>query len=368
MSSLGRISYSTSAVSLLIGLGMVAAANSAVAAVTVAPGYSLSVFAGPLAGSSAPDSIATVGADVFVGYGNGGNPDGSGGATSTIAEYTNKGAFVGSITVTGHNDGLRYDAATGQLWAIQNEDGNPNLVLINAKTLSPSAPLSFSSTPHGGGYDDVAFGQNGTYISASNPQSNPNTAPAIVSATVAGGTVNVAGVLSGAATATVINGGGTTTLNLQDPDSMVFSRTGALVLDSQADKQLVFVNGIGTVSQAVSVLNLPSTVDDTIFGGAGQQRLLFTDRGSGLVYALTGAFSFNQAISAADTLNEIVLVNPTTGAFTPLVTGLNGPHGEVLTDVVSSSVPEPAAWSTMLGGLFGAGALLRRRLVASART
>lgn len=357
MSLVGRSSYSVSALSLLMGLGLAAAASTA-AAVTAAPGYSLTVFAGPLAGSSAPDSIAVAGGDVFVGYGNGGAPDGTGGAMSQIAEYNGAGALLNIITVTGHNDGLRYNAATGQLWAIQNEDGNPNLVLINPKTLtSVGAPLPFSSTPHGGGYDDVAFGPNGTYISASNPQSNPNTAPAIVSAAIGGTVVNVTGALNGNAAASVINGGGTTTLNLQDPDSMTFAPSGALVLDSQGDQQLVYVNGVGTVSQAVSVLNLPSTVDDTAFAAGGSQRLLFADRDSGIIYALTGAFAAGQAVSAADTLNQIVLVDQSTGAFTSIVDGLNGPHGEAFT----SLVPEPTTWSMMIVGLLGVGALLRRR-------
>ena len=362
MSLLGRKSCPTSALSLVVALGVAAAAGSATAAVTVAPGYALSVFAGPLAGSSAPDSLATVGGNVFVGYGNGGAPDGSGGAMSTIAEYSAKGALLGTVAVTGHNDGLRYDAATGQLWAIQNEDGNPNLVLINPATLTAAAPLSFSATPHGGGYDDVAFGQNGAYISASAPTASPNTAPAIVSATISGGVVNVTGVLNGDATATVINGGGTTKLNLQDPDSLTFAPNGALVLDSQSDQQLVFVNGLANPSQAVSVLNLPSTVDDTAFAAGGRQRMLFTDRGSGIVYELTGVFGAGQAVSAADTLSQIVSVDLSSGAFTPLVEGLNGPHGEVFL----SGVPEPATWSTMIMGLFGAGVLLRRRPRAAA--
>src|SRR5258708_5751598 len=162
----------------LLTPGLIAAAGSATAAPVVASGYTLSVFAGPLAGSSAPDSIAVVGGDVFVGYGNGGAADGSGGAMSTIAEYNSAGAFLGSTTVVGHNDGLRFNAQTGQLWALQNEDGNPNLVLINPATLGTSSPLSFSSTPHGGGFDDIAFGPHGTFISASNPANNPNTGPA----------------------------------------------------------------------------------------------------------------------------------------------------------------------------------------------
>ncbi len=331
---------------------------SARAAPTAAPGYALSVFAGPLSGSSAPDSIAVVGQDVFVGYGNGGAPDGSGGAMSTIAEYTNKGTLVRTITVTGHNDGLRYDAANNRLWSLQNEDGAANVVFIDPTTGATSTPLTFAANPHGGGYDDVAFGANGTYISASNPLNNPNTAPAIVSATVGTSQIGVTGALAANATATVLNpGGGATTLNLQDPDSLIFAPDGRLVLDSQSDQQLVFVSDIGAASQSVSVLNLPTTVDDTVFGSAGRQRLLFSDTKSGLVYALTGVFGAGQAISAADTAGVVAAVNQTDGSFTDLVTGLVSPHGEAFT----STVPEPSAWVLMLVGFGLAGAAVRAR-------
>jgi hypothetical protein len=117
------------------------------------------------------------------------------------------------------------------------------------------------------------------------------------------------------------------------------------------------VNGIGTASQAVSVLNLPSTVDDTVFAGGGRQRLLFSDTPTGIVYALTGNFAGGQALSASDTLGQIEALNQTTGAFNPLVTGLGAPHGEALT----AALPEPTTWSTMIVGFFGAGAFLRRR-------
>jgi hypothetical protein len=331
-------------------------AAGASAAPTVAAGYALSVFAGPLAGSSAPDSIAVVGRDVFVGYGNGGAPDGSGGAMSTIAEYGPAGALLGTITVVGHNDGLRYDAQSGQLWALQNEDGNPNLVLINPATRTASSPLSFSGTPHGGGYDDIAFGPNGTYISASNPANSPNTGPAIVSVTLTPSQVAVTGsVLAGNATASVINpGGGTTTLNLQDPDSMIFAPDGRLVLDSQADQQLVFLSNVGNAMPSVSVLNLPTTVDDTVFGSGGLQRLLFSDRNSGTIYALTGVFGNGQAVSAADSANLIAALNLSNGDLTPLVSGLNSPHGEAFT-----AVPEPSSWAMMLIGFAGLGLVVR---------
>lgn len=341
----------------------VVAISSADAAVGVAPGYSLSVFAGPLAGSSAPDSIAVVGGNVFVGYGNGGAPDGSGGAVSTIAEYTGGGALVRTLTVAGHNDGLRYDAANNRLWSIQNEDGNANVVFIDPATGAASSALPFSSNAHGGGYDDVAFGAGGAYVSASNPQSSPNTAPAISLATVGSNSIGVTGVLNGIATATVLNpGGGTTTLNLQDPDSLIFAPDGRLVLDSQSDQQLVFVSNVGTSSQSVSVLNLPTTVDDTVFGSAGRQQLLFTDRGSGLIYSLTGVFGAGQAISAGDSANVIAAVSQIDGSFTDLVTGLEGPHGEAF----SSFVPEPSSWALMLVGFGLAGAAVRSRRMVRA--
>jgi len=176
--------------------GLAGAAPTA-AAPTAAKGYSLTTFAGPLAGSSAPDSIATVGNNVFVSYGNGGDPTGAGGAMSTIAKYSNHGVLLGTVTVAGHSDGLRYDAATGQLWSMQNEDASPTLVLINPKTLAATAPVPFSATPHGGGYDDVAFGAGGTFVSASNPGGNPNTGPAVVSVTRTASGVTVGDLMPG---------------------------------------------------------------------------------------------------------------------------------------------------------------------------
>jgi len=356
-------SISTRALSLAFAASL--AAVSAHAAPTAAPGYQLSIFASPLAGSSAPDSIAVVGSDVFVGYGNGGAPDGSAGAISTIAEYSVSGALLGQTTVVGHNDGLRYDAQTGQLWAIQNEDGNPNLVLVNPANLAKSSPLPFSTTPHGGGYDDVAFSADGTaYVSASNPAHNPNTAPAIVSVSLSATQALVnGGVLAGDAMATVINPpGGSTTLNLQDPDSLIFAPDGRLVLDSQGDKQLIFVRGVGSKSQSVSVLNLQDEVDDTVFARGGEQRLLFSDTGSGNIYALTESFGAGAAISAADVLNQIVGVNLGTGAFTPLVQGLDSPHGEALL----SAAPEPSTWALLIIGFGALGIIARQRKPAGA--
>ncbi len=348
----------------LAGVAALVSFVPATGAPQAAAGYTLSQFAGPLSGSSAPDSIAVAGNSVFVGYGNSGAPDGSGGAVSTIAEYNSGGSLVRTLSLAGHNDGLRYNAASGQLWAIQNEDGNANLVFINPKTGVASSPLTFAATAHGGGYDDVAFGPGGAaYISASNPLTSPNSAPAIGLVNLSGSPIGIGGVLNGNATATVINGGGTTTLNLQDPDSLIFAPNGQLVLDSQGDQQLVFVSNVGTPGQSASVLNLPTSVDDTVFGSGGRHQLLFADRGSGIIYALTGVFGAGQAFSAGDSANVIANVDLSTGAFTDLVTGLNGPHGEAF----GVAVPEPATWTLMMVGFGLLGVAARRGAARSTR-
>jgi hypothetical protein len=315
-------------------------------------------------GASAPDSVAVANGDVYVGYGNGGNADGSGGATSTIAQYNANGQLLGTTTVVGHNDGLKYNAATGQLWAIQNEDANPNLVLINPSTLTKSPSMSFSATPQGGGYDDVVFSPNGTFVSASNPANNPNNKPAIVGATISGGIVNVSPVLSGTAVATNINTGKPTTLNLQDPDSMTLAPNGNIVLDSQSGKQLVFVSNPGTAAQSASVLNLTNQVDDTQFASGGLQTLLIGDKGNNTVYALTGNFQAGAGYSAvasggATGTDFIGLLNATNGTFTSVLTGLFSPGGEAFLNV--SAVPEPATLALLGAGMVGLAAIRRRR-------
>jgi hypothetical protein len=75
------ISHPSALASCLAGALLLPAAALAAPPPTpvASPGFTVTVFAGPLAGSTAPDSIAIVGKHVWVGYGNGGAPDGSGG-------------------------------------------------------------------------------------------------------------------------------------------------------------------------------------------------------------------------------------------------------------------------------------------------
>jgi hypothetical protein len=167
----------------------------------VAP-YEVTVFATGNSTLSAPDSIAVVGNHVFVGYGDGHAPDGSDGKNSQVVEYRiDDGRAVHTYTVPGHNDGLKLDPATGLLWALQNEDGNSNLVIINTVTKEQKL-YTIGTGSHGGGYDDIVFRGCQVYFSASNPAHNPNTEQAIVTVRLGTTNVDVKEALAGDASAT----------------------------------------------------------------------------------------------------------------------------------------------------------------------
>ena len=262
---------------------------------TVTSPYKLSIFATAPSGLSAPDSIAVLGDYIFVGYGDNHKPDGSDGLSSQVVQYRMDGTIVFTYQVPGHNDGIKVDPRTNLVWAIQNEDANPNLVIINPVT-HRQKQFIFGPTPHGGGYDDVVFLGCRVFISASNPANNPNTGPAIVSAHLYGNMVEVQPVLAGNASAIDIPTDTSVQLNLKDPDSMTMDSLGNLVLDSQADQELIIVSNPGTTSQ--TALRLPLSiqtssgtsrvqVDDTNFTTSSQGFILFADKTLNVVYKLS---------------------------------------------------------------------------------
>jgi hypothetical protein len=219
---------------------------------------------------------------------------------------------------------------THLLWAMQNEDANPNLVIIDPKN-GTQKMYTFGPTPHGGGYDDIAFRGTDVFLSASNPSNNPNNAPAIVKAQISGGTVTVTPVLSGTATAIDIPTDTPVNLNLQDPDSMVFNPLGDLVLDSQADAELIIVHHVGFFDQTAYHLALTQNgaavqIDDTVFATSSHGVILVSDRDGETVYAISRElFSPSSAYSATPT--TVAALDPDTGVLTDIVTGMVSPHG-----------------------------------------
>ena len=324
--------------------------------VAVAP-YTISVFATSVPGSyTQPDSVAFLNGNVFVGYSNGVAKDGSDGKSSTIVEYTVTGTVVKMFSVPGHNDGLKANPETQQLWAMSNEDGNPSLTIIDVAA-GTQANYTFAATAHGGGFDDIAFRNGNIYLSASNPANSPNAAPAIVQAQISGTAVNVTPVLMGNSQATDLVTGSTVTLNLQDPDSMIFDPLGDLVLDSQADSELVLVHHPGAPDQKafrvpVTLAGAPQQVDDTVFATSPLGMILIADLGAETVYAINRtAFTPGAAFTSAQT--SVGKLDLDTGIITPIVTGLVSPHGMNFIDVPDFNISfDPGAVTVSRGSKF----------------
>jgi hypothetical protein len=308
--------------------------------VATAP-YKISVFANSPNGISQPDSIVQWHDSVIVGFQNHVAKDGTDHRSSTIVEFSVSGKVKRMFQVPGHNDGLRV-VGDEDLWALQNEDANPNLVVIELKT-GKAKQYQFAPTPHGGGYDDMVVKNGKVYITASNPNLDTmgnNVFPALVRASLSGDNVLLEPVFNGNSSATDIPTGQTVTLNLTDPDSMSIDPRGNIVLDSQADSELVFIRHPLTPEQTLGRLNITSsvtglggatiTLDDTAFAPHPKAFLLVTDVSAGVIYRIdSGIFRFEPgtAYSASDTLGLLGTLNLDNGFVTPIVTGFVSPRG-----------------------------------------
>src|ERR1017187_8240850 len=255
-------------------------------------GYSVSVFTKSVPGKyTKPDSIAVLDERIYIGYGDGNDPAGLYGKSNQIVEYDMSGRALFVYSVVGHNDGLKVNPYTHQLWAMQNEDGNPNLVIIDPETRHQSVYTFAAPPPHGGGYDDIVFRNGKAYFSASNPAMNPNAAPAIVEATFTGNSIEVVSALEGNATAKDVVTGASVTLNLQDPDSMTLTPSNDILLDSQGDSELVLLRRPGRSNQRVLVIPLSSPLgtpqaDDTLFIPSEEGFILMSDTPGDTVYMI----------------------------------------------------------------------------------
>jgi hypothetical protein len=336
-----RIFVST-AVWMIAGaaLGLLAPSLAGAQAKAIAP-YAVSVFATSPPNATQPDSIVSWGDNIIVGFQNHVAKDGSDGKSSTIVEFSAGGEVQRSFSVPGHNDGLRI-VGDGKLWALQNEDANPNLVVIDLES-GEQTPYQFAPTPHGGGYDDIVVVRGEVYLTASNPNLNApgvNVFPALARARLSNGNVLLEPVLNGNAAATDIASGATVSLNLTDPDSMTKDLKGNIVFTSQADSELVFVGHVGTSEQTVGLLGItstatgpggaPITIDDTAFVPPGAAYLLVSGVGSGIIYRIDRApfgFEPGQAYSASDTAGVVGTLNLDTGVLTPIVTGMSSARG-----------------------------------------
>lgn len=296
--------------------------------------YNVSLFAQGIVGLYwQPDSITFNSTAVYIGWGNNGHPGGGNAIPSTIIKYDFNGNILAQVNIIGHNDGLKINPQTGDVWSLQNEDGNANLQILDAQTLAIKQEFFLGTGPHGGGYDDITFLNGNVYFSCSNPTHNPNNEPAIVQFTSSGNNFTLTPILYGNASAIDIPTGQPVTLNLQDPDSMTYNFGGDIVLDDQGDGQLVMVRNPGQSNQSVYRVLLTengqmTTIDDTVFPTSSAGVMLVADTGGDAVYEITAPYlEPGSAYSASDTEGFVGRLEVETGVLTPVVTGLVSGHG-----------------------------------------
>jgi hypothetical protein len=314
------------------------------------------VFAtGAAVGGTAPDSVSIGGGSVWVEYGNGANstlPPGSDGS-STIVQYGLNGAILHTYSIPGSVDGMKYDPTTGMVWALQNQDDNSTLSIINPTTHAVSAPLSYGSPyVYGGGrgYDDVAFLNGKVYLSYNNPASAGD--PVLQ-------TLDQGNSPSGTLTThTVLTAGqeGVPFPPGPDTDSLKSTPSGQLVLTSGADGSFTLITHPGAANQTETIqvtsggANV-SNIDDVLFPTAASGTLYFTNTGGNDVLRLhlTGLSLDTPIVAIGGSVDELAFVNLTTGVATPLLNGLSSPHG------LDFAAPEPSTWAMMLLGFVGLG-------------
>lgn len=338
------------AAALTVGAAFLFNAEPALAAGPVAvPPYTITAFKGtPPTGATMPDDIAVSadGTDLWVGYGNGADPTGAKGSSNLVEYDIASGAVLQNLTIPGHLDGVKISPQTGMVWATQNEDGSPTLTIVNPKN-GKFETFKVTSSLITGGLDDLVFsGPSSAFVTASSQTSL--TAPVIVEISVKGkgkkSTPNVTSVLpqSPPTVWNVVTNKAETGDTIGDPDSMTIDPAGELVLEDRASDSLFIVRNPSATNPVlrvplalVTTPDVPLEVDDTIFtyslssGESSTAGTIFiTDTSANKIYLLTKPyFPSNEVYSAANVLNDVVLVDLNTGLVVPVASGFMGVHG-----------------------------------------
>ena len=291
-------------------------------------------------GATQPDSVTMGDGSIWIEYGNGADATGkqANGGSSTIVRYDMQGNVQATLTLPGSIDGLKYDPVSKQVFALKNQDANSLLYLIDPTTNRASGPLSYdsgyvygSASQHG--YDDVAFAEGKVFVTPTNPT---NTGDPVVQMLDNGNSP------SGPLTTTTILRLGDTGRNLTtgqvnqplpvaDPDSLKTLADGSLILTSDHDASLTIISDPGTSRQTASFVTLPagsSGLDDAVIPTASMGTFIIANDGANDVLKVNviGLNTKDIYVSVGSD-NAIDQLDPRTGALTPVITGLNSPHG-----------------------------------------
>jgi hypothetical protein len=331
------------------------------------PSFTTTVFATPPTGASSPDSVTTTPGSVWISYDGGTNSDGTvPGTFSTVVRYSTTGQVQDTFKIEGDVDGLKYNPFDNTVWALQNQDANSKLSIIdpaiNGVTQKTYAVVSSTQ-----GVDDVVFTQSGTFLSFTNPSAPtdttlqkivPNTSPIQVTSLLTAGTPGL----------NIATGQTNFVPAMANTDSLKLAPSGDLVQTTGNRDTLAFIHNAGTASQSVAYLTLKANgasvtgLDDTLFPNASAGTLYVTESTSGTsgnqVLALNvSGLAPGTLLASIGSLNEIAIVNLTTGNLTPFATGLPGVHG---LDFVAAPIPEPGSLALLAVGLLSLTRLRRR--------
>jgi hypothetical protein len=251
----------------------------------------ISVFATAPGTASAPDSIALAGDDIWVAYTNGADSTGLSGH-STIVEYDHSGHVEQTYQIAGSVDGLKQDPITHETWALQNQDGNSTLTLINPEENSVSQPLSYTIPSSARGYDDVAFLNGKVFESYTNPVNNGDSV--LVEITNGNdpdhGTLNTKSILAQEAMGLNLETGQMHEVPLSDPDSLKVAPNGDLLLTRGSDDTIVDVHNPGQANQTVSYTQIQGVtggLDDVIKPGATSGTFYIADTADNRVLSIS---------------------------------------------------------------------------------
>jgi len=308
----------------------------------------ITVFAtGTVAGATNPDSITLDGSHVWIAYKNSADTTGLLGG-STVVEYDSTGNALYTYSIHGSVDGLKYDAERNLIWALQNEDGNSTLSLIDptAHALTQNSPINYAVPSATRGWDDVVFLNGQVFMTNTNPAAASDPTIQIISSQnfLQAFTLDATPVLTMGATGLDLATGITQVTDQSDPDSLKETPWGGLMLTSE-DGSLTFVENPGKSNQAVSFLPLidpttgmqVGTMDDAVFVTTPSGSFFVADQGNNRVLKVDVSDMQTPSLFAnIVSLNELANVDLKTGVITPFLTNLKAPHGLVFVPRFSS--------------------------------
>ena len=309
-------------------LGLILTALASLEAATIT---ATTTFAsGTAVSGTNPDSITLSRNSVWVAYTNTADSTGKSGS-SVVAQYDYAGKLLNQYTFAGYVDGLRYDHERDLIWVMQNQDGNSALVLMdhNAKM----TPMAYAVQSGTRGYDDVSFINGGIFMSYTNPTGSTDTTIQYLTGV---NPITFAPVLTMGATGTNLATQQTGPTTQNDPDSLLATPFGGLMLTSGDDGQLIFVHNLEQFTRSISFLTVldptsgkhVSGLDDTVFALSPTGSFYVADTGNNQVLKVdvTGVIPMSLYASVGS-MNAVVSVDMKTGMATPFITNLKSPHG-----------------------------------------